>query len=128
MEVLSGVQMAQRIAILSKRPVLYLSGLDYWLEGDDPESFIDSDGRLLAAPYLNIHDEHSQLFADGHGIVICESEEELNKLYELTYGDDGLTERGRTTRERYGYPLYKGKYRVYALTISKDGELGAENT
>jgi hypothetical protein len=70
-----------------------------------------------AAPYLD-NVEAYQVIADGCGIIICDSEEECEKLFDLTVGDDGPTKTNP----------YNGPARVYALTISPNGEFINENT
>lgn len=139
MRVLTVLELAQEAAKLLNKPILYIGGVDFWQEDDlstygvsitvgkEQHPTIDCEGRVLAAPYLNILD-HSQIFADGNGFIICKDENELYHYYDLTYGDDGLTENGRKAREKDGYPIYEGPHKIYALTINEKGELGSENT
>lgn len=70
-----------------------------------------------AAPYLN-DPASGQLMVDEHGIIICNSEDECEQLFWQTVGDDGPTKLNP----------YDGPARVYALTISPDGEFMDENT
>ena len=94
-----------------QKPVLYISFIippvsewDEWL------------GELRqAAPYLfdGWVFKYPQILSDGNGYLVCESKEEMEKLYNLTVGDDGPT----TTNP------YDGPVRVYALTSD-----GNENT
>jgi hypothetical protein len=70
-----------------------------------------------AAPYLDgIRD--CQIFADGCGIILCDSQEEMETIFGQTVGDDGPTETNS----------YNGIARVYALTCSPAGTLLNENT
>jgi hypothetical protein len=55
---------------------------------------------------------------DGHGIVVFDTQEEMEEAYERTAGDDGPTELNP----------YDGPCRIYALTIGADGEMQNENT
>lgn len=126
MRVLTILELAQEAAKLLNKPILYIGGVDFW-EQEDQTIVVDEEGRFLAAPYLNIRD-NGQIFADGNGFIVCENEIELCHFYDLTYGDDGLTENGRKAREKDGYPLYEGPHKIYALTINEKGELGTENT
>src|SRR5688572_20822453 len=123
MKILTVLELAQETAKLFNKPILYISGVDYWQE-DTQEIVIDERGRFKAAPYLNML-EHGQIFADGNGFIICDSEDELYYYYDLTYGDDGITESGRIAREKDGYPIYEGTHKIYALTISEKGEFGS---
>jgi len=82
----------------------------------DWESF-DLSEILEAAPYLN-WEEHSQMIADEVGIIVCDSYEEMQRLYKLTVGDDGPTKTNP----------YNGKARIHALTCNAQGELENENT
>lgn len=70
-----------------------------------------------AAPYLDPH-EHGQILADGRGYLLFDDEEEMERTYWLTVGDDGPTETNP----------YNGKIRVYALTCSRSGQFLNENT
>lgn len=80
-----------------------------------------------AAPYFNIawgenppQDDNNagQCLFEGTAIILCDTEEEMNDLYDQTVGDDGPTEKNS----------YNGPMRVYALTISPEGEFRNENT
>lgn len=74
-----------------------------------------------AAPYLKFiesNPEIVQVLLDGQGILLIETEEEANKIYEQTVGDDGPTELNP----------YQGKCRVYALLCNPNGEFLNENT
>ena len=69
---------------------------------------------LKAAPYLT----DDQAICDGVYILVCSTEEEMYKYYDLTIGDDGPT----------GSNKYDGEARVYAVTINNKGEMETENT
>lgn len=55
------------------------------------------DRRLLAVPFLKIDKDSpsdgpesvEQFVHQDEGFIVCEDEEELWKLYDLVYGDDG---------------------------------------
>lgn len=83
------------------KPVLYLS-------------FDISNGEEIvkAAPYLK-EDSMFQILLEGGGFIVCDDIEELDRLYDLTVGDDGPI----------GSNPYNGDARVYALTSE-----GNENT
>lgn len=128
MKVLSAIEAAQEIARGTGKPVLYISNLSPGPECDD--SWIDDKGRLRAAPYLDI-ENHGQAIFEDTALVVCEDEEEQRHLFDLTYGNDGVTKRGRAARLMYGaggYPLYEGKHKVYALIIAADGTLLTTNS
>lgn len=59
-----------------------------------------------------------QAISDGQAFLLFDSEEECEKYYNLTVGDDGPTELNS----------YNGKVRVYALTCDDKGQLRNENT
>ena len=93
------------------KPVLYISFMtpdveyfDEWIEG-----------LKKAAPYLFDEEgcKYLQIVADGQGYLVCESTAELERLFDLTVGDDGPTSTNS----------YDGPVRVYALTSD-----GNENT
>jgi hypothetical protein len=107
MKVCDRLQTAQTLAVLFGQPVLYIS---FYTPCDYEE-------LLKAAPYLDPI-EHSQVLYDGCGFIICEDEEELNKLFDQTVGDEGPTDTNP----------YKGPARVYALIINAKGETENENT
>ena len=70
-----------------------------------------------AVPYLSL-DAHAQILLDGCGIILCDTEEEMETLYNQTVGDDGPTEANS----------YDGPARWYALTCDPNGQLINENT
>jgi hypothetical protein len=112
MRVYDPMQTAQALAILFGQPVLYIS-----FPQPSPVDDVTWDDLLKAAPYLDPV-KHCQVLSDGYGFIICDTEEELYKLYDQTVGDDGPTKTNS----------YDGPARVYAMTIDADGELGNENT
>ena len=79
----------------------------------------ETDGIIKAAPYLDpkINDT-LQILCDGSGILLFDTEEEREKHYYSTVGDDGPTK----------YNKYSGPGRVYALTCDPDGQTKNENT
>jgi hypothetical protein len=72
---------------------------------------------IRAAPYLDC-EKDVQILSDGEGIILCDTKEEMDSIYNQTVGDDGPTTLNK----------YKGKANVYALTCSPKGELMNENT
>ena len=93
------------------KPVLYISFLT-----PDTEYFDEwIAGLKQATPYL-FDDEgckYLQILADGQGYLVCEDATEMERLFDLTVGDDGPTSNNN----------YNGPVRVYALTSD-----GNENT
>lgn len=69
-----------------------------------------------AAPYLQ-HDECAQIISDQQGVLLFTTEEELDRHYQMTVGDDGPTELNS----------YNGPVSIYALTCGPEG-LRNENT
>jgi len=72
---------------------------------------------LLAAPYLNLQ-EHAQFIVENGGIILFDTEEEMNKCFNSTIGDDGPTKTNP----------YNGNTKVYAITCNIDGQFLNENT
>jgi hypothetical protein len=70
-----------------------------------------------AAPYLK-YTEDSQIIGDGWGVILCETEAEMENIFWSTVGDDGPTKLNS----------YDGNFRVYALTCDPEGQLLNENT
>ena len=96
--------------------------LGKWVLSVRPYGWFDS-GRSLgawvhpAAPYIDAL-AHCQILADEWGVVVCDSEDEVERYFDLTVGDDGPTEANP----------YDGPDRVYAIVIDPQGELCHENT
>lgn len=86
-----------------------------WIDQGYPENLVEEYKRAL--PYLDFN-AHGQLLLNGYGILMFESEEEMNHHYNLTIGDDGPTELNP----------YAGPINVYALTCNARGQLLSENT
>lgn len=83
------------------------------------------DDVTLAAPYLALGFQGGafdssicQIQVDGYGILLFETEDEVNRYYDMTVGDDGPTQSNP----------YNGPVRIYALTCSDRGILMRENT
>lgn len=78
------------------------------------------DNYFLAAPWLKGLQDNSlfQGMGDGHVLALFDTAEERDAAYQNTVGDDGPTKTNP----------YNGPCRIYALTISPDGELLNENT
>jgi hypothetical protein len=113
MRALSWIELPSIVARHFNKWVLYIG-----FEVPSEQSFnSDLDELFKAAPYLNIQ-EHLQIICDGHGYIICDSEEECRNLFDQTVGDDGPTKLNS----------YNGKANVYALVVSNDGISMTENT
>lgn len=111
MRVYSHVKAACELAKALHKPVLYLA-----FNPENPAFPAEWD---KAAPYLTYDDnETMQAVFDGHAIVVCETDKERDKLYDMTVGDDGPTKTNS----------YDGSVRVYALTIDRNGQTLNENT
>ena len=108
MEILSQVEVAQRLCAALKKPGLYIS---FFV----PDG-VDVGDIVKAAPYLSF-ERDMQVTTDGQAVILCDSDEERDALYEQTVGDDGSTVNG-----------YDGPLRVYALTIDARGNTLNENT
>lgn len=73
---------------------------------------ITTDDLVAAAKVLNLEKSIDiQIWANGYGIIMCDSEEEAYKAFNLTVGDNGPTESND----------YCGIDRVYALVIGPEG-------
>lgn len=107
MRTLNTTQIAQELAKALKKPIMLVS-----FQNGDPIQDV-----LKAAPYLDF-DRDLQMIFDGGGLIVCDSVEEMEDLFNQTVGDDGPTKSNP----------YDGPCRVYALTINADGQLLTENT
>jgi hypothetical protein len=87
-------------------------GIGDW---EDTDHFLDE--LVKAAPYLNV-DEYFQLISDEMCYLLFDTEEEMEKTFEMTVGDEGPTSLNK----------YDGQVRVYAITCSDQGELLETNT
>jgi hypothetical protein len=68
--------------------------------------FVDANAPIRAVPFLTIDDDNdTQIFVDGKGIVLCDSKEEADRLFESI-----------------------DAAKCYALTCSPGGVLLNENT
>lgn len=71
------------------------------------------------ALWFNFDDHgHAQAMVDGYGIILFDSQDEMDKAYEQAVGDDGPTDLNP----------YNGPLRVYCLTCGPDGQTQNENT
>jgi hypothetical protein len=91
---------------------LYISFDRYW---ENEDCIVDD--LVKAAPYLAFPAD-GQVIMEGQGIILCDTEEERDRLFDQTVGDEGPTKLNP----------YNGPARVYALTCNPDGQLGNENT
>lgn len=107
MEILSETEVFKTLCKLSNKWGMYIG----FIEQENIAEVTE------AAPYLDF-DKHSEIFTDGRGWILFNSEEEMLNCYENTVGDDGPTELNP----------YNGKVSVYALTCSPEGQLMNENT
>jgi len=70
-----------------------------------------------AAPYLDLDDDY-QIISDEMCYLLFDSEEEMQKAFDMTVGDDGPCRKNK----------YNGPVRVYACTCDDKGELMNTNT
>lgn len=111
MKLFSPLRVACEVARARKKPVLFLSF--------NPQQDHFADDFMKAAPYLDLDgNDTMQAVFDGYAIIVCDSDKERDKLYELTVGDDGPTMLNK----------YNGPVRIYALTIDRTGQTLNENT
>lgn len=105
---------------LAKKFGLLLS-IPNWLFDDDSfhgDFYVEV---FKAAPYLEevFNDQHGmQAVMDGKVYLVFDTEEEMQRHYNLTVGDDGPTETNP----------YDGPISIYALCCGPDGEFLNENT
>lgn len=107
MKILDETQVLMTLCILSEKYGMYIG----FIEQDNIPEIIE------AAPYLDFS-EHGQVFMDGHGWILFDSEEEMHDAFDKTVGDGGATRLNP----------YNGEVRVYAVNCSPKGELMNENT
>jgi len=99
-------------------------GLYVFLWGGSDPGGQEEDEIIKAAPYLagpyDGDEGHakSQILLEGHGVILCDTEEEVNHYFNLTVGDDGPTDLNP----------YDGPARVYATTCDPTGQGRNENT
>lgn len=110
MKVLNPGSAAEALARALKKPILYLSF-------GDVKDFAEIE---KAAPYLRFREDtdYMQAISDGFAIIVCDSDAERDRLFDLTVGDDGPTNANN----------YNGPMRIYAMTIDKTGQTLNENT
>ena len=94
-------------------------GVQIFPNYNQDDEFIPWQEYQQAVPYLD-YDEDLQLIMDGFGIILCDTETEMNKIYRNTIGDDGPS--------IYGTNKYDGRCRVYACTCDPNGQILNENT
>lgn len=99
---------------LTLQMVARLSGKPCMLVCFDCE---DLDEIQKAAPYIDPSTD-AQFIVEGGGVIICDDDAEMDRLYQSTVGDDGPTKTNP----------YNGPQRVYALTCSANGHPMNENT
>lgn len=109
MKILNHADTLEALAKVTGKPCMYLN-LRFW-EGAPLEEIVK------AAPYLSLHDD-CQAILDGCAFIVCDSYEEMQKLYDQTVGDDGPTKSNS----------YDGPIRIYALTCNAQGQTENENT
>jgi hypothetical protein len=96
------------------KPVLFISFTTPDVFAPDFDAYIQ--GLRKAAPYLFDEDgtcKYIQILSDGEGYLVCDDVAELDRLYDMTVGDDGPTSSNP----------YDGDVRVSAVTSE-----GNENT
>ena len=93
-----------------------------WPLDEEGKSDFDLFEISKAAPYIDLTIENKtpdmQMVFDEQGFILCDSEEEMQSLYDQTVGDDGPTKLNS----------YDGPARVFALTCDPNGNLLGENT
>lgn len=110
-------QLARELCRALHKPGMYFSTYV-------PDTIADWAELIEAAPYLRderpqtAENNCMQCIVEEAGVILCDTDEERDALYNQTVGDDGPTEANP----------YNGPCRVYALTISADGEFLNENT
>jgi len=87
-------------------------GIGDWL---DTPNFLDE--LVKAAPYLDNIEDY-QIISDEMCYLLFDTEEEMDRIFEMTVGDDGPTRLNK----------YNGQVRVYAITCDNNGELMNTNT
>ncbi len=119
MKILDMHSAAMELARAINKPILYIHIGDWQMENS---SWVEE--AFKAAPYLKdmfygeFNHEVSQALVYGTMYIVCDSEEEMERLYRMTVGDDGPTDTNP----------YDGDMRIYALTINAQGETENENT
>lgn len=75
---------------------------------------------VKAATWLNEIDivNRDEIISQGYGFIMFENVDEMDRIYNLTVGDDGPTKTNS----------YCGPVKIYALTCSPKGILISENT
>lgn len=110
MKVLSGADIATAFARETKQHVLFLQ---FDANMEEP-----IDELQMAAPYLDLEfDKLLTLVWAGFAIVVCESADELQNLFDRTAGDDPAK-----------LNTYKGPLTIYAMMIDDNGQPISENT
>jgi hypothetical protein len=113
MSVLHKTEMLETVCKESRRWGMYI-GIHIPDGIPDPDGFAEV---LKAASFLDF-DLDSQVIADEEGWILFDSQEEMERAFELCVGDDGPT----------SLNSYNGPVRIFALTCSNKGELLNENT
>ena len=100
------IKLMQEYARIANKYCMYIS----WQED------VDIYEIYKAAPYLE--GTNIPVYTSFEAVLTFDTEEEMDKHYDMTVGDDGPTKLNN----------YNGPVRVYALTCSNKGELWTENT
>lgn len=113
MQKLTVIEAMQLLAKTLKKPCMYIS-FDIT---DVSDGF---DEVIKAAPYIKIEGDSNdaQMVLDGVGIIVFENEQQMDRIFNSTVGDDGPTTLNP----------YDGPAKVYALTCDANGKLLNENT
>lgn len=112
MKLLSHTEFLEEFCRATGKFAMYVNCYD--MNGEDPGMVTPMEEFIKAAPYLK---KNYQILADGSGYLVFDTEEEMNKHYRLTVGNDGPTKQNP----------YQGPARVYALTCGPAGTVN-ENT
>jgi hypothetical protein len=109
-KVMTVIELMQKYSALTHAPCMFIQ---FYTSSAEP--IVDYQEVLKATPYLTFED--SQVLLDGCAVIVFDTIEEMELIYNRTVGDDGPTQLNP----------YKGPARVYALTCV-NGEFQEENT
>lgn len=111
MKIYNHADLLSALAASTGKFCLYISFAPNEAEVEKAAPYLFDDERFLKQEFVDV-------YYDGFCYMTFDSEEEMQRLYNMTVGDDGPTKLNP----------YNGKARVYALTAAPDGRLLNENT
>lgn len=114
MRKLTVIEAIQELSKALNKPCMYLQFNTTDIFETDPQINILAE-IIKAAPYLDLND--GQMIVDEIGIIVFDNEEEMEKIYNQTKGDD-----------INHINNYKGLANIYAITCNSNGILLNENT